>query len=95
MNTLNTAKVYASHVTAQDMSIIGWTKDFDVEQTLEEMTNMGVDITKEQLELHWSRLTESFASKFCSCCGEVTLTPIELLEPAVCDDCFNEQVITK
>lgn len=92
---MNTAKVYASHVTAQDMSIDGWSRDFDVTQTLEEMTNMGIDITKEQLELHWSRLTESFESKFCSCCGEVTLTHIELLETAVCDACFNEQVITK
>ena len=60
MNTLNTAKVYASHVTAQDMSIDGWSRGFDIEQTLEEMTNMGVDITKEQIELHWSRLELGF-----------------------------------
>lgn len=58
MSTLT--KVYTNTTTTQDMSIDGWSRDFDVTQTLEEMTNMGVDITKEQIELHWSRLDNGF-----------------------------------
>lgn len=93
MNT--STKVYAKNVTAMDMSIDGWSRDFEISQTLAEMTAMGVDITREQIELHWQRLSESYEYKLCSCCGEVTLSPEELRESEVCDTCFNEQVITK
>ena len=55
-----TNKVYAPHVSAQEMSIDGWSRDFDVSQTVEEMRAMGVDITPEQVQKHWDILTNAY-----------------------------------
>ena len=88
MNTLNTAKVYRSTVTAQDMSIDGWSRDFDVSQTLDEMTAMGVDITREQIELHWSRLSNEFETLVP--CDNATCNIQVHKDDSLCDACLTE-----
>lgn len=51
-------QVYKPHVTAQEMSLDGWSRGFDPQQTLEEMTAMGIDISLMQIENHWKILDE-------------------------------------
>jgi hypothetical protein len=57
-------KVYKPHVTAQEMSIDGWSRGFQPSQTLEEMRSMGVDITEEQLTKHWKALQDAFEKPY-------------------------------
>ncbi len=49
-------KVYKPTTSAQDMSIDGWSRGFAIQQTLNEMTAIGIDITIEQIQVHWDVL---------------------------------------
>jgi hypothetical protein len=53
-------KVYRDNTPAQNMSIDGWSRGFRIEQTLNEMTAMGVEITREQIRTHWEKLDKGF-----------------------------------
>jgi len=53
-------RVYKDGTNAQDMSIDGWSRGFEPQQTLDEMRAMGVEITKQQLKTHWDRLDQGF-----------------------------------
>jgi len=55
-------KVYKPQVTAQEMSIDGWSRGLEPKQTITEMKAMGVAITEQQLAAHWARLNEGFNS---------------------------------
>ena len=51
-------KVYRDGTSALNMSLDGWSRGFDKQQTLDEMREMGVEITEEQLSLHWKRIDD-------------------------------------
>ncbi len=53
-------KVYKPNTPAHRMSIDGWSRGFRIEQTLNEMTAMGVEITREQIRTHWDKLDHAF-----------------------------------